>query len=582
MSGIEVAGLTLGALPLLISAIESYNEGLDPIKSFIRWERELPQLIRKLRNEHVHFAQTMRLLLEPITTEFELADMLAEPAGPLWKDHRMVNKLQDKLQESFGAYQNTMADVDRIMKKIAGKLDLERASELTRNDLEAIIAANPRKNDNFEFRKRLKFGMSKKTIKALLGELADCNKELERFTDRSDKFETIRKSAKPSFGSRFQKIQELARDLHSTILSSWSCSCRPYHTTSLQLEQREALYLTGSKRPKPLSKVCFTVSFTTSSNDPHPWTWQDAKIHIEDEDPCFTPTETPPARLKMTKSVSFGDKPPPPYSLMDPSSVPPQTKPTLQEIRDLCASIQQLHRCTPCIGLSLNSKSKLLRGIYPIDGDRPSVATRHAVSLGELLSKPPLINGRPAKLSKKERYFLAVTLASSALQLCSTPWFPDQWSVRDIVFQQNSSGHCLVDIDRPYVASKLAEQTADLKTPPKTRGFQNKNTILLALAVTLLELYFGMSAEQRQAADGTHGELVNGDPWQLCALAYDWAETEQENLSAAFSSAVNHCLRSFSDPSSSLKDKEFLQAAVESIVLPLQDELYQFLGRTLG
>jgi hypothetical protein len=50
MSGIEVAGLALGALPILIAALESYNESLDPVKSFINWERELPKFIRKLRH----------------------------------------------------------------------------------------------------------------------------------------------------------------------------------------------------------------------------------------------------------------------------------------------------------------------------------------------------------------------------------------------------------------------------------------------------------------------------------------------------------------------------------------------------
>ena len=81
-------------------------------------------------DEHVHYAQTMRQLLEPITTEFELADMLAGPGGQLWKDKAMVSKLQGKLQESYSAYQSTIADIERIMKKIASKLDLDRAAEV--------------------------------------------------------------------------------------------------------------------------------------------------------------------------------------------------------------------------------------------------------------------------------------------------------------------------------------------------------------------------------------------------------------------------------------------------------------------
>jgi hypothetical protein len=113
------------------AGIESYNEGLDPVKAFIRWERDLPQLIRKLRNQHVHYAQTIRILLEPITTEFELAEMLSDPAGAqLWKDKQMAEKLQNKLQDSFFAYQSTITDIERITKKIASKLDLDRAAEV--------------------------------------------------------------------------------------------------------------------------------------------------------------------------------------------------------------------------------------------------------------------------------------------------------------------------------------------------------------------------------------------------------------------------------------------------------------------
>jgi hypothetical protein len=72
----------------------------------------------------------MRQLLEPITTEFELAEMLAGPGGQLWKDEAMVSKLEGKLQESYSAYQSTIADIERIMKKIASKLDLDRAAEV--------------------------------------------------------------------------------------------------------------------------------------------------------------------------------------------------------------------------------------------------------------------------------------------------------------------------------------------------------------------------------------------------------------------------------------------------------------------
>lgn len=97
----------------------------------MRWDKELPQCIRKLRSQHVHLAQTIRILLEPITSDVELANMMLNPgSSQLWKDERMASKLQDRLQESYHAYQGTIADIERITKQIASKLDLDRAKEV--------------------------------------------------------------------------------------------------------------------------------------------------------------------------------------------------------------------------------------------------------------------------------------------------------------------------------------------------------------------------------------------------------------------------------------------------------------------
>lgn len=79
---------------------------------------------------------------------------------------------------------------------------------------------------------------------------------------------------------------------------------------------------------------------------------------------------------------------------------------------------------------------------------------------------------------------------------------------------------------------------------------------------------------------GACDPALHENSWLLCAMAHQWAEESQDELSAAFLSAVRHCLRCFSDPGVSLQDTDFLQAAAEGIVLPLQEELYQFLGKS--
>lgn len=99
----------------------------------MRWDKELPQCIRKLRNQHVHYAQTIRILLEPMSSAEELAEMMMHPGeSQLWKDKDMASRLQNRLQVSYHAYQGTIADIERITKQIASKLDLDRANEVRR------------------------------------------------------------------------------------------------------------------------------------------------------------------------------------------------------------------------------------------------------------------------------------------------------------------------------------------------------------------------------------------------------------------------------------------------------------------
>ncbi|KAF1839079.1 hypothetical protein BDW02DRAFT_585441 [Decorospora gaudefroyi] len=578
MSGVEIAGLVLGCLPLIIQGIASYKEGLDPVKSFMGWERELPHFIRKLRGQHAHYAQTIEILFAPITSEVELAAMMSDPGASqkLWKSKEI--DLQDRLQGTYSSYQSTMADIERIMKKIASRLDLDRAPELTRNDLEAMLAANPKKaDDKFEFRKRVRFGMSKKTIKALLEELDECNKELERFTEKSEKIETYRKASKPTYATRLQRLQRYAKTLHESLTVCWQCSCKSSHKTRLQLESRGSVFASGPRKNSDASKTSFNVSFSTLSSDGNcaPWSYQAAEICVEeDDDVCLAPMASP--KPKMTKSVSFGT--PPAYAVLDPAG---RLGPSLSEVKDLCASIQQVHKSASTIGFSLDNKSKL-RGAYSIDTSEAYVPPSGLVSLESLLDHPPVVNGRRSKLSKKERYSLALTLASSVLYLNATPWLANEWTVRDILFHRTPNTARPIDIERPYLAPTVIELSQCAAKTKKPKVF--KNTVLLALAIALLELYFGTTAEKYQESeseDGIADPSVHQNPWMLCSFAHTWAETETENLSAAFLNAIRHCIHSFSVPGTSLQDAECLQAAVEGIILPLQEELSQFLGTTL-
>lgn len=130
MSGIEVAGIVLAVLPLFISALENYENGLDPIRAFLEFDSELPNQIRKLRDQHINYNLTMKLLLSSIADSEEVDEMISDPGGDCWKDRNMQKRLEERLDESYQAYLDTIKHIEEIMKTIAKDLKIDQSDRV--------------------------------------------------------------------------------------------------------------------------------------------------------------------------------------------------------------------------------------------------------------------------------------------------------------------------------------------------------------------------------------------------------------------------------------------------------------------
>ena len=127
MSGFEVAGVVLAVLPLFISALEQYENGLDPIRAFLEFDSELPNQIRKLRDQHIIYNLTIRALLESIVESEDIEEMISNPGGASWNYGAMQEMLEERLGESYQAYFDTIKHMEEIMKAIAKDLKIDQS-----------------------------------------------------------------------------------------------------------------------------------------------------------------------------------------------------------------------------------------------------------------------------------------------------------------------------------------------------------------------------------------------------------------------------------------------------------------------
>lgn len=104
MSGIEIIGIVLGAIPLLISGLEHYAEGADTIRRVYRAGREFRILKQQLDDENLLFRNTITILLEEcvdIETQVKLMD---DVEGTIWKQPAVQYALETRLGDSYISY----------------------------------------------------------------------------------------------------------------------------------------------------------------------------------------------------------------------------------------------------------------------------------------------------------------------------------------------------------------------------------------------------------------------------------------------------------------------------------------------
>lgn len=258
------------------------------------------------------------------------------------------------------------------------------------------------------------------------------------------------------------------------------------------------------------------------------------------------------------------------------------------EIVDLCSALQQSQAEAPLRGYLRGAQQQRLE-FCRVETFQVMSATQEFVSLETLLSgnhtetsSRSTITG--IKLSRRERYKLAVTLASSLLQLHTTPWLGNKWSKKDIHFLRAGEGlQQAIRTETPFVIREYTPTaTAQTLVPAEVSTVQPSKEAseeaLFRLGVLLLELCFGQSLEHqhiRQAYLAPSGECTDMTDR---ITAWYWRRDVLGEAGPEFDDAIRRCLDcAFGPKSTNLADDEFKEAVYNEVVQPLEDVAERFI-----
>lgn len=609
ITGVETAGLVLAIFPLLVSALEHYQEGFERLSDWWKFRTEFIGFVHVIGRQAILFDENLEELLSPIiTSDAEMDALLRNPTGPFWRRVELEERLRDRLPKSYESYRNTIDDMKETMDVLQKKLGIQN-SKLTWTD-----DANRIKWE-YEFR-RIKYVLSKKKREKLVGDLTANNEELQKLFTSSERLAPLRKRRRTP--NAFKRIREQACGLYGVLATGWRCQCTdatPSHQANLLLEKRiDTLNRHHkAKMTDPPAAQLSVLLFLRTESQRLPLSWHETEIKLIEAERghllSLTSTKTNASTTAMltdvtntfeasspdylhpfkksTKKVAF-----PQITVQPPQGSMGPNIPDLIEIADLCEAVRKAHHgtCKGPLGYLRDSQDRR-HAFYPSIQPTRFSENAETVTLASLLSKTTSSNGRDLRgmvsmtLSRLERYSIAVTLASSLLQLYSSPWIGETWSKNDIYFLIAASGSPRpILVDKPYVTRKFTSYSPQTPVTSVSEqiGLNSSTKSIQALGIMLLELCFGEAIEDQPIRSKYLGP--DGQPNDMTdfCTAQHWLQHDALGEGGPeYFEAIRRCLFcAFGPKSTNLEDDELRAAIYSEVVEPLEGAVRQFNSKT--
>jgi hypothetical protein len=226
----------------------------------------------------------------------------------------------------------------------------------------------------------------------------------------------------------------------------------------------------------------------------------------------------------------------------------------IPEIDNLCESMSDVSKHSDSFGLLTGDGN--LYDVVPLVENCKDNDTREFITLGDMIR-----TGKPSKLTRRQRFFIALTLCSSQLQLHKTPWLESGLHKNHILFAKGDKN--IPILDNPYISRAFAASNKSSSPLPVS------DSSISNLGIMLLELCFNATFEDLEArkkylsADGT------SNPYLDLAAAMEWCNSEAaEEAGPDFADAVRWCLGQFG--ASAPQEENWRQELFEKVVAPLQ------------
>ncbi|KAF7538247.1 hypothetical protein G7054_g3085 [Neopestalotiopsis clavispora] len=562
MSGLEIAGIVLGAFPLAIEGFKAYGNLARRCEIWRHIRKEYQKCLRELKYHHVLFAQHLRCLLLPLVVEpSRIKSLIAHPCGKEWEDIDLDQALRDRLHHSYDVYVDIIGSLQSLLENAKEHLGIESSESLSTyghptGEKSNQTSSNGRSvfRENMSFQhERIRFSNGESGRTKFFTALQKYNDRLEKLLDLSDRVrgmeQIIPTSSERRVGSTSDaeicKFWQHAQDVYTAFSDAWTCNCRSQHQTQLMLQHRlkddkEMQLILMANMPDsngvPFGHGVTIREFTDLEHIPG-----DSK----EDKPSVQPPKVPKHRTKFPLASVLSKRKSrkavgsnraklhlrnPPMMKMNelPKDGMHGASVNLRSITSLCFKLQE--------GFKSGASPEYLPGenmkyhVYV----RPEPKGKLQLSQSSL---EDMLRGTGNKFDRRQRYAISHILASSFIQLQNTSWVVSSWQKSSIIFPEKIEDTDRTDHQKPFMTHHFPARCTN-----HNAGMPAQD--LASLGVTLLELCFGHVIEDHpeRVKLSVEGETAKLKALIDSAAASEWLKEVEGEAGTDFTNAIEWCL----------------------------------------
>lgn len=145
MSGIEVASLALGVVPIFVEILKSYSQAHKKLGTFRRYHKAVKEIQLDYRLEESSFRTECHHLLGSVVDKHELAEMLNEPEDERWHEDDLDRQVQAFLGNDYRLCEEVVVKIQAILHETTKDLqyfdEVSKAAEVSFNPADKSLPA---------------------------------------------------------------------------------------------------------------------------------------------------------------------------------------------------------------------------------------------------------------------------------------------------------------------------------------------------------------------------------------------------------------------------------------------------------